>query len=291
MENILDTLESNREALYKEPDMVMLNPNIDEFSKPYLRNVIENGKLSEYELATVIKNNIESIADDIMNGDTFYSPYLVDPNFIKGFTRAISSIPIGYKERILCNRITYDYFTSDNPNQTIKEQYLNISRIVNQDIIRKLQTIGLDENTACNLALCRYSSANEKTNVKRLNFAIYNRDPEVMTEQTIVWIYEKLFTSISDLFYATMFEVYHPDYQKELSESFLEIYGAVGLAVLCILNNMKSVDIQRVLIGYHSEWEYRGKPPVRFGLNSLSADYSRITRVVEYLATTGIYIP
>lgn len=291
MENILDTLESNHANLYKEPEMVMVNPNIDEFSKPYLRNAIKSGKLSEYELATVIKNNIESIADDIMNGDTFYSPYLVDPNFIKGFTRAISSIPIGYKERILCNRITYDYFTSDNPNQMIKEQYLNISRIVNQDIIRKLQAIGLDENTACNLALCRYSSANEKTNVKRLNFAIYNRDPEVMTEQTIVWIYEKLFTSISDLFYATMFEVYHPDYQKELSENFLEIYGAVGLAVLCILNNMRSVDIQRVLVGYNSEWEYRGRPPVRFGLKSLSADYSRITRVVEYLASTGIDIP
>lgn len=276
---------------YPAPQPVFTQPNLDELDKSFFKNKLAANQLNEYELSSLIKNNIENMADDILRGDQFYSPYLMNPVFVKAFIRAISSIPIRYKERLLSNKIVYDYFTSDNPDRALKEQYLSMARIVNQDVIHKLQSVGVDENTACNLALARYSSTNEKTNVKRLNFVIYHKDPEIMTEQRVVWIYEKLFTHISDLFQATMFEVYHPVQQQEFGENFMEVYGVVGLAVLCILNNMKSDDIRRVLIGYHSEWNYKGRPEVRFGLRSLSEDYSRITRTVEILHQQGVDIP
>ena len=127
--------------------------------------------------------------------------------------------------------------------------------------------------------------------MKRLNFVICSKDPNVMTEQNIVWIYEKLFDQVSNLFYGIMFEVYTPQQIEDFGESFMEIYGAISLAVLDIINNMTSDAMKRVLAGYYEEWEYMNKPSVRFSLRSLSGDYSHITRVVEYLDSVGKYLP
>ena len=253
------------------------------------------GTIDEHSLSVLIKNNIDEIADDILSNKVPYADLFRDMRFISSFIRAISSIPIEYNVKLACNKLAYDYFTSDNPNSEIKKQYLNISRIINREEISKLVSIGLEENTACNLALSRYSSANERTNVKRLNFSMYHRDSTVMNEQMVVWIYEKMFSRISDLFYATMFEVYstqeQDDFERSFGESFLEVYGTVGLSVLTILNNMTSDNIRKVLLGYCEEWEFKNHPPVRFSLRSLSGDFSRISRVVDYLDTTGKYVP
>lgn len=247
--------------------------------------------MDEHHIAVIVKNNIDEIADDILSGNIPYIGIFGNSNFINGFIRAIGSIPIDYKIRLACNKLTYDYFTSDNAIADIKQKYLHISRVVNRQDINKIMTLGIDENTACNLALCRYSSTIEPTNVKRLNFALYHRDPNVMTEQMIVWIYEKLFDRISPLFYGIMFEVYSPQEEQDFGENFMEIYGTVSLACLDILNNMTSENITKVINGYIEDWEYRGKPAVRFSLRSLSADYSRITRVVEHIIKSGKYVP
>lgn len=270
----------------------MTNANFDQFNRSAFKQSIPYiDEMDDHNLTILIKNNIDVISEDILHDDPVYAQILTNQKFISAFIRAINSIPIDYAVRLACNKITYDYFTSDHPDFMIKQQYLNLSKTVNHQYINKLISIGLDETVATNLAICRFSSVNEKTNVKRLNFAIYNRDPSLMTEQMVVWIYEKLFTRISDLFQATMFEVYNQQQQIEFGDNFMEVYGTVGLAVLCILNNMTSDNIRKVLIGYEVEWSYEGKPPVRFSLHALSNDYSRISRVVEYLNSTGRLIP
>lgn len=256
--------------------------------KNTLNNILN---MDEHHIAVIVKNNIDEIVDDILSGNIPYISIFSNSNFINGFIRAIGSIPIDYKIRLACNKLTYDYFTSDNAVVDIKQKYLHISRVVNRQEINKLMSLGIDENTACNLALCRYSSTIEPTNVKRLNFALYHRDPNIMTEQMIVWIYEKLFDRISPLFYGIMFEVYSPQEEQDFGENFMEIYGTVGLACLDILNNMTSENIIKVINSYIEDWEYRGKPAVRFSLRSLSADYSRITRAVEYIMENGKYVP
>ncbi len=270
----------------------LIDPNFDRFNRNAFKQSIPTiNQMDEHSLSILIKNNLDMIAKDILEGDSDYASLLVNMQFISSFIRAVSSVPIDYTIQLACNKITYDYFTSENPDPTIKQQYLNMSRIVNRESINKLISIGLDENTACNLALCRYSSSNEKTNVKRLNFAIYHRDPNVMSEQMIVWIYEKLFSRISDLFQATMFETYTEQQQIDFGENFMENYGTVGLVILIILNNMPTEDIKKVLIGYEAEWQYLGHPAVRFSLHALSADYARIGRVVDYLSSMGKQIP
>ena len=112
-----------------------------------------------------------------------------------------------------------------------------------------------------------------------------------MTEQTIIFIYECLFDRISDLFQAIMFETYSSQEQNDFGEDFMEVYGTIGLAILTILNNMTSENISKVLAGYSTEWEYIGRPPVRFSLKNMSSDFLKITRVVDYLNKQGITIP
>lgn len=289
----LEDFYSQSRNLQPTPSPTFVKTDFSQMCRDTFRLAIPSiPQMDEHTLVTLIKNNIDCITKDILNNDSAYVTLLRDQKFISAFIHAVSSIPIQYDTKIACNKITYDYFTSTTPESHIKSQYLNMSKIINRDAIDRLKSIGLDENTASNLALCRYSSFIERVNVKRLNFSMYYRDPEIMTEQIVVWIYEKLFNRISDLFYGTMFEVYPLAQQNEFGENFMEVYGTVGLVVLIILNNMTTEQICKVLLGYHEEWLYKNKPAVRFSLNSLSNDFSRIRNAVDKIYSDyGILVP
>ena len=62
----------------------------------------------------------------------------------------------------------------------------------------------------------------------------------MLSEQTIVWIYEKLFTRISDLFQATMFEVYTEQQQFDFGENLAGAHhtfnGSLASACLKVMN-------------------------------------------------------
>lgn len=260
-------------------------------------NTFKNGIQSAYStmdtnnLSIFIKNNIDEIIKDIQSGRIPYIRFFGDTKFVDAFTISISSIPISYEVRYACNRLAYDYFTSDNPAPDIKQKYLNISRIVNKVDIAKLLTLGLDENTASNLALCRYSSPDESVNIKRLNFTIYFKSPDVMTEQMIVYIYEKLFDRITEVFVTTMLETYSDEQERAYGDGFIEVYGNVSLAVLDIVNNMTTEQIKTILCKYQSALNSSRSLP-RFSLRCLSKDHDRIRRVVESLAiNNNVYIP
>lgn len=284
--------EQTKNIQIKDPKMVDIE--FSAFNASQFKNNIVNciNTMDDYNLCMFLKNNIEALCQDIMREQIApYAGHFQNDKFVNALIKAISSIPINNDIVVACNRVIYDYFTLDNADKHIKQLYLTISKIVNKDLIASLMSIGLDEDTASNLAICRHSSMNEKTNVKRLNFTIYFKDSEMMTEQKIVWIYEKMFDRVSDLFQAIMFEVYTPQQEEVFNRFFPENYSTVSLAILCILNNMTSLNIRRVLLGYYSEWEYKGKPRVRFSMRALSNDYSRIINVVESLAQEGTYIP
>lgn len=271
---------------------VYVPSNFDAFSIDAFKQKIQDiENIPEENLAIIIRNYIDTISDGIINYDQFYNVIFRNPKFVSAFKRAVSYIPIDYKKCLACNKITYDYFTSDNPDSRIKKDLLDVSKIANKNVILRLINRGLPEEVAANLALSRYSSSHEITNVKRLNFSMYFRDPNLMTEQRIVWIYEEMFNKISDLFFGTMFEVYTQEQQDDFGDNFIEVYGTVGNAVLLILNNMTSEKIQTVLRNYSSEWVYSGRPPVRFSLRCLSEDYSKINRVVNRLEQEQIIIP
>lgn len=278
-----------------KPNMVDINfgtldPEVFENELRTINTVDDN------TLTMFIIKYVNKIADDVTSNQANYSYLFRDHRFISCFIRAVSSIPqIDYRLKIASNKLAYDYFVSENPNPQLKKQYLTLAQIVNRLEIARLIGLGVDETSACNFALCRYSSMNERTNVKRLNFSLYHKNPDIFTEQMVVDIYQKLFTSISDLFYATMFETYSDQemdmFQQSIGDAFSEMYGTIGLAVLDLLRDMPSESIRKVLLGYAEEWQTRSRPPVRFGLRSLSNDYSRITTMVEYLIANNVVIP
>lgn len=284
---------------------VLVNTDFSTMNRNHFKNCIPQiSNMNDYDIMNLIKNFIQPISQDILASDGEYAPLLRDARFISIFIRAIESMDpktIDYNTKLACNKIAYDYRTSDNPDPVITKQYLYLAKIINKDHINSLLTISLynhdgrllrlDEDTASELALARYSSSNERANAKRFNFVMYFRDPEIMNEQMVVYIIEKLFTHISPLFYATMFEVYTSREQDDYGDNFMEVYGTVGLAVLLILNNMTTDNIRKVLIGYANEWEYFGRPSTRFSLHALSNDYAKTTGVVERLTSEGIMIP
>ena len=271
----------------------MVRPDFSSLHPDVFKNGINNAfsTMDESQLSVFIRNNIDEIVRDIQKKEIPYIDFFRDGKFISAFIRAINSIPMSSGLRYACNNLAYDYFTCDNPIPAIKQKYLEISRVANKADINKLMCLGIPENIASNLALCRFSSNGEEINANRLNFALYFQNPELMTEQMIVWIYEKLFDKIKNLFIAIMLETYTKDEMDNFGPNFVEIYGRVSNAVLDIVNNMESEGIVKVLCAY-SEAQKIAKCPVRFSLRCLSNDYERILRVVNMLRNEyNIYIP
>ena len=278
-----------------ETKVDMVEANFGALNKNAFKNAIQTmdvNTISEHDLAIFIKNNIDEVTQDITSNNIPYINLFHNIRFVSALLRAVSSIPIDARYRLALNKLAYDYFTTDGAVPEIKEKYLSISRVVNRSVINQLIGLGfLDEHTAANLALSRYSSMKESTNVKRLNFVIYYKDPEIMTEQNVVFIYEKLFDRVYDFFIGTMFEAYSKQEEEDFGENFMENYGTVTSAVLDFLNNMPSEDIMKILRSYYQDWMYRGKPPIRCSLRSLCSYYSRISNVVDFLDSTNVRIP
>lgn len=250
--------------------------------------------IRDRDLYNLVKEAHRSILEGIMTkNDTSYIDAFTNPRFLSALIQVLGNVTLDHEERICCNKLAYDYFTLKNNDSYIKQLFYNLSKIVNRDKIPSLLSIGVPENLAIHLALARYSSNKESINVKRVNFIITTSPKEVMTEQNIVYIYERLFDNFTPIFTATMTDVYN-DEEEWVTDDIMEVYSTVSLAVLLILNNMTSDKIRKVLISYTGDYNalYSNRPnSKRFSLRSLSADYSRITSVVEALQEEGVYVP
>ena len=284
--------------LAKTPPSVSPKVDVSISNNPIMNRDVLKTKLldldsiMDYDLTNLIKTCIDQICSDILNQDNFYITLIQNHKFLDSFTKAISSIPIDNTRRLCVNKLTYDYLTlADKGDEYVKHKFVNLCAMINKVAINRLIDLGIDKSTAINMAMSRYSSMSEVVNVKRLNFVICNKDTEIMTEQMIIYIYEKLFNRITPLFEGAMFEYYTDEEADTLGDSFMTIYSAVSLAVLTILNNMTSIDIKKVLTGYSGKWFFEGKPMVRFSLHALSGDFDRINAVVDSLTKGNIYLP
>lgn len=294
--DVIKDIEQNNP--YVKPNYV--NVNILQnpvFNLQVLKEKLMNiNNLTDQQLYNLIMSSYENILSDIFINNTpemqkHYLNIFIHPRFLTILNQVMYKVQLSYDNRIYCNKIIYDYITIDNGDQYTKDLLLVLAKTVNRDIIPILVGLGLSEDFATTLAISRFSSKKELVNIKRLNFAICSSSPDIMTEQMIVYIYEKLISNFTFLFEGTMFDIC--DYNT-VTEDFAEIYSTISLAILTILNNMPSDKIRTVLVSYTGDYNsiMNTNHRVRFSMQSLSMDYYRIIQVIEYLRTVeNIYVP
>lgn len=259
------------------------------------KNLYSLDTMSDNEIYDIVKTSYGSIFQDMINTKNS-SDYLVaftNCKFLNSLINVMRGINrISFNERICCNKIVYDYFTSDNNDEQVKKLLFTLSRTTNKDIIPSLLGIGLSEDLASRIALSRYSSLKEDINVKRVNFIIATSDKNLMDEQMIVNILCTLFSNVTPIFTGTMFDRYEEE--DWMNEDVMEIYSTISLAVLDILNQLPSDKIRKVLISYTGDFELlkaRDRNCYRFSMRSLSDDYFRINSIVKSLEFESVMVP
>ena len=197
---------------------------------------------------------------------------------------------ITHDQRVYMNKIIYSMIK----NNAMKSEYqtsllMNISRHANRMAVQKLISC-VPEQVACTIAVLRYSSFKEGTNVLRVNdYLLKVIAPNEKAEQTIVNIYDALFQRVTYLFEGIMLDVKD---KEMLSENEREVYGIQSLAVLDIIENMPQNYIYQVLKAYYSDLSLiYTSMPTRFSLSSIAvSDYPRITSVDRQLSAQASYM-
>lgn len=276
------------------------------------RYIISDAPVSDEELYNIIHQSYKDVLRCIVDLNIHdYLQYCTTPKFITVLQQILQSLKdVDHDTRRYCNNIAYDYITmppecKTSEYSTVADMMMKLSQIVNKETIRRLISIGLTEEIAGYIALSRYSTSNESTNIMRVNFILcmnvqsyynLNHDKDkVNAEQLIVNIFQELYDHLSILFESTMFDVY--DMEAEwMTDNTMEMYGIISMAVLDILNTMPLELIETVLKNYSTDYiavkeKKNGSCPTRFSMRSLSEDFSRINLVVESLRNQGVYIP
>lgn len=277
------------------PQQNNVEVNFTSLNSDYFMSAIRGiNNMSEPDLITLIKNHIDFIVDKTLSNDESMSMILAHPKFVAAYNKTMKLIPINHERRLLANKLAYEYSVIDNPDQNLLNQFKEISKYVNKDIIAQLGLVGLNKHIANDLAMCRFSSRREDTNVQRLNFAMCKYNAEIFNEQTVILVYEKLFDRMGELFVSSMLEVYSQRELNDFGEDFGEIYSNITLANLVILNNMPSTAIRQVILLYidaYAEWYKERMTLPRCSLRALSQDYGRIVNIVEKMTAEGYDIP
>lgn len=281
---------------------VNLMDTLNEFMKDsFYKNINNLDQLSPSQRLTFIKSNIDLISEHIINAKCSYAHALFTPTFLEAYLKVLSSIPINGIRRFASNYLYYTFKTNSKYNQVDREMkrvihglFFSISRVVNREQIRILETVGVPSDYATELCAARNSSTDEVVNAFRVNLIIScSRDPLLFTEQMIIYVFEKLYDQMRYLFLAIMLDPsdnYANDYPDD-EDAFYYVFSNIELAVLTMANNLPMDGIDRLLRIYAERWNSLGKPKVRFSLRVLSADFGRVLAVAEKLTANGVYIP
>lgn len=298
-DKVTDHIEKRDAELDTEEEYIDIS-EMPMFNENALYNKLTKiDQLDDNSLADIIENNYSRILDNVFeqNRDSaFYLSLFLDQRFLTMFTNIIGEQKnITDTDRVLCNKIAYDYLTSNdmsNIKPEFKSLFLNLSKRVNFQVIPRLLSLGLDEATCSYLALSRYSHTDPKVYIRRLNHIIVSHSDSIMAEQMIIDIYQILATSFIPLFKYTMFDVSTEDELNAIGPGASEIYSTISLTMIDILNQFTSTDIRKILVEYSNEYNSSDNLQVRFSMRSISeSDYWRILKVIDILEYEQIPVP
>lgn len=278
------------------------NPNL------VLNKLKDIDNMSEQDIYKVITDHFDLIMDNIYNttSPTNCLSLFTNNKFLLIFTQVLPQRLVyngnNIKYIITINRVIYDYIHHDsNMDEYKKGLIFNLARVNNKLFLNSLLAIGLTEDIAVNLCMNRYSSDDMYIPVKRLNKMLLMYPSKLMTEQLIVYIYERLFTRITPLLIGTMFDNDLHFYHHHLSDEGREICDRESLAVLDLLENMPLNSIRDVLTSYSQFYVETANNLLASGRNvdnitrfSLKAinivDYPRILNSIDIVEKQGYII-
>lgn len=304
METLQEYLESPKKSK-PEPKKLSIDESIDDMigsPNTLLKRLANIDKMNEREVYDIIRANYNLIMSNIYNTSSTSNclGLFTNNKFLIVFTQVLQ--PSNLSNIITINRVIYDYLHSNlQINDNYKKDLLfDLARVNNRPFLNSLYAIGLNDDIAVNLCMNRYSTDDEVLATKRLNHILETYDLKFMTEQMIVYIYERLFKRITPLFMGIMFDNNIAEY-KALSNDAKEITGRESLAVLTLLENMPLVSIREVLTTYSKQYSnmyqycinanMNTKLICRFSLKSISVvDYPRIINSIDILNKEGVYV-
>lgn len=283
----------------KEAPSLLMNYNADALTNPavivsalecieytdvaYLYEILSRGYATILSSSFISENKV-TVANAFMNS-----------KFVTAFSQVLQNVKVPFTigQKICCNKLIYDYLTlPKEKDKHIEGLLYNLGLSINRETIPGLLGLGLDQTIVSQLVIARFSTSKEILAVKRINVIIVNSPLEIMTEQMIVNIYEKLFDHAMPLFEGIMFDCWDDELFKDEPEQE-EIYGLINLALLDIINEMTSDKIAQILTQYVKlkEMQYN-TTQIRFNIHAISSDYQRIIDVIDGLEKfEGVVIP
>ena len=241
------------------------------------------------ELCHYVENNIYKLLSSSVDKKAKALKIITDKDFLIAMDIANLSLSKEYINRF--NRVYRAYIV--NPKQNViynKESadlLYKIALKLNNKLVGILVSIGVTEKDAVWLTVNRYSSTDERRNIRRMVRVMQHMDPYIMTEQMVVNIFAKTFNDqLTNLFCSIMtdrFDEFDSDDEKY-------VYSTVSNALLDILRTMDIDEIKDILIEYQDEINKSGTKG-RFSLSSInSGDYGIICQAVEELEDMGVNI-
>lgn len=261
-------------------------------AKPVLFNNVEYSLESIYNMINDIdnldeqkmKNIILRQYDMILNYDIFLSSdksrqlaqkLFTNKKFLSLFNDMIGLLDLTTNQIICVNKLTYDYYTTENNNKEIADLFMNISSQVNNNLTMKLSTI-IGINGGRILSMISRSSFKVEKNVHRVNSFLLRCNVN-LSIQNIIDIYCKLYSNgITFPFIYSMLES-----KDKIKEEQYIIFDRISLAWLEILDSLTFTELCCIIAQYGAFLKYSIKPNtnIRFSLKTVSN--IRILKAVE----------
>lgn len=282
-------LMKEAQKYYTEPQKIN---SITFYTTETFKEKIKNiNNISDIELVQLIKSNYNFI---FSTEDKNTIELFINERFLDCLIDVVTYNPLSMLERITCNSIIYEYIVllDGNNNQKIKSLLIKLSKVVNRELVNILLSMRLSSELASCIAFTRYSSLEEKINIKRINFLLSQQNIEY---DWLKQIYRILFgnTNIQFLFIYTMFDVYKT-LEDWMTNEFIQSHNSISRIVLELLEEQPFNNIKMILSSYTMEFIMSHNSDisdVRFSIRNYSKDYPRINYAIYCLQLENVYVP
>ena len=246
-------------------------------------------KVSDEEIYHLIRKNYSYILDEsfLCKNIELINSLFTNSKFLITLANVLSrpEIQLSFIQKILCNRLAYDYFTARvEKDNYIRSLMVNLVKVVNREIMPSLIGLGLPEELCAYIVNARYSTQKEDIQVKRVNLVVMQQPSDVMTVQMIVNIYGKLYNRITPLFSGIMYDSWNKDLFINNPE-MEDVYATINVSLLEIVNNLPQDIMYHLLKNFNETYQliHLGEK-IRFNIYSFCKDdYPRLHSTLEYL--------